>query len=106
MGGTHNNLLHLTAETVPIYPVNQFSMLYICFDGNQIASAASEQHVMLMKQKGNMSKRIVINCFIVSLVFSVIAPFFTIATFVPEEGEVAYDLNDSDFEKLEKMSPE
>ena len=46
MGGTHNNLLLLTAETVPIYPVNQISMVHICLDGKQIASAASEQHVM------------------------------------------------------------
>ncbi len=51
-----------------------------------------------------MTKRIAINCFFVSLVFSVIAPFFTMATYVPKDGEVVYDLNESDFNKLEKMS--
>jgi hypothetical protein len=47
MGGMQNHLLHLTADTVTIYPVNQFSTVYIFLDGNQIASAASEQGVTL-----------------------------------------------------------
>ncbi len=53
-----------------------------------------------------MPKRVVFNCIIVVMVFSVIAPFFTMATFVPKEGEIVYDLNDVDNDKLKKMTPE
>ena len=53
-----------------------------------------------------MSKRIAINCFFVSLVFAIIAPFFTMATYIPKEGEVVYDLKKTDFKKMGKMSPE
>ena len=49
-----------------------------------------------------MPKRVVFNCIIVAIVFSVIAPFFTMATFVPKEGEIVYDLNDVDNDKLKK----
>lgn len=53
-----------------------------------------------------MPKRVVFNCIIVAMVFSVIAPFFTMAMFVPKEVEIVYDLNDVDNDKLKKMTPE
>jgi 2,4-dienoyl-CoA reductase-like NADH-dependent reductase (Old Yellow Enzyme family) len=45
----------LTEEAVPIYPVNQFSTLHICLDGNQIASASGTLYVD-KKRKSPMSK--------------------------------------------------
>lgn len=53
-----------------------------------------------------MSIRLVINCFIVSVIFSVIAPFFAMVTFVPKEGEVVYDLESVEYAKLKEMTQE
>lgn len=53
-----------------------------------------------------MTKRAILNCVLISLLFSSIAPFFTLLIFVPAEGDTVYSYTDEDYEKLKEMPPE